>query len=81
MVENNNAMSLDKMREAAGKVARNAFEKAGIAGREAAFDEGKFNMAVDVAYRLIPLPMRLVISKERFSGVMSELRDQQFGAK
>lgn len=80
MTKNDNAISLEKIREAVGRVAETAFEKAAITGREAAFDEAKFNKAVSVAHGLIPLPFRLGVSKERLSGVMKELRGRQFGS-
>ena len=63
------------------KVADKAFERAGIVSREAAFDDKKFNKAVKIAYKMLPMPVRLVVKKERFKGIMVEMRGHIFKSK
>ena len=68
----------DGVMDQISRVTNKAFTKADILSREAALDDKKFNKAVKIAYKMLPMPVRLVVNKDRFKGIMVEMREHIF---
>ncbi len=68
----------DEVKDQIKKVANEAFKKTGIMTREAAFDEKKFIRVIGIAYKLLPMPIRLVVKKDLFKSLMIDMRELLF---
>lgn len=63
----------DGIKEQIKKIAAEAFKKAGITSKTALHDEQKFNTAVGIAHKLLPLPMRILVKKEALRDFLKDI--------
>lgn len=69
----------DDVKKQITEVAGKAFLKTAIVSREASYDDKKFDMAVGIAYELLPIPVKLFVKKDCLKEIMIDLREQMFG--